>query len=402
MNLIERMLAKKAGLESVKPGQEITVSVDLALSHDVTAPMAIQQYRLIGAKRVYDPKKVVFIMDHNVPSSTIDSRRDQRLVKEFSDEFGTTLYNRAEGVCHQLAFEEKLYRHGDIVVGADSHTCTAGAGGAVAIPVGSTEIAAVMALGELDLEVPETHIIRITGKLNPYVYGKDVILHTIGRFTTNGFTDKAVVFTGDAVASLPQEEKMTIANMMIEMGAMIGYIDQGGEDLGEAEATIHDIAAADIVPCAACPSSPGNVKPLSEIAGTPISQAVVGSCTNGRYRDMEIAANVLRGRKVANGVNMVVVPASKRILEKMEQNGLTKIFRDAGAVVTNPGCGPCFGAHQGLLTKDDVAVSTTNRNFPGRMGDKQAKIYLASPRVVAESAVRGILTVPGTVKAEGN
>ncbi len=401
MTIIERMLARKAGLDRVTPGQEITVSVDLALSHDVTAPIAIQQFRQIGASRVYDPKKVVFIMDHVVPAATIDSRRDQRLVKEFADEFGATLYCRAEGVCHQLAYEEGLYRHGDVVVGADSHTCTAGAAGAVAIPVGSTEIAAVMALGELDLEVPETHVIRVNGKLSPFVYGKDVILHAIGRFGTGGFTDRAVVFTGDAIRSLPQEEKMTIANMMIEMGAMIGYIDQGGEDLGEAGAVVHDIDAATLVPVAACPSSPGNVKPLSQVAGVRISQAVLGSCTNGRYRDMEIAAGVLRGRKVADNVNMIVVPASRRILDKMEQNGLTKVFRDAGAVVANPGCGPCFGAHQGLLTKDDVAVSTTNRNFPGRMGDKKAQIYLASPRAVAESAVAGVLARPGTVTQEG-
>lgn len=397
MNRIEKMLAKKAGLDSVKAGQEITVSVDLVLSHDVTAPMAIQQFRSIGATRVYDPKKVVFVLDHNIPCSTVDARQGHRIINEFSAEFGTPLYNRAEGVIHQLAFEEGLYDHGDIVVGADSHTCTAGAKGAIAIPLGSTEAAAVMALGELDLEVPETHIVRFHGKLNPYVYGKDIILSVIGKFTTNGFTDRAVIFTGDAITTLPQSEKMTMANMMIEMGAMIGYIDQGGEDLGEADAIVHDIQAADIVPVAACPASPGNVKPLKEVAGTRISQAVLGSCTNGRYEDMVIAADVLRGRKVADGVNMVVVPASKRILDKMEDNGLTRVFRDAGCIVANPGCGPCFGAHQGLLTKDDVAVSSTNRNFPGRMGDKAAQIYLASPRVVAESAVAGTLVEPGTV-----
>ncbi|MCD8351771.1 MAG: hypothetical protein LUC93_14275 [Planctomycetaceae bacterium] len=400
MNIIERMLAAKAGLGHVEAGQEITVSVDLALAHDVTAPIAIQQFRSIGATRVYDPAKVVFVMDHNIPCSTVDSRRQHRIVQQFCDDFGTKLYNRAEGVIHQLAFEEGLYNHGDIVVGADSHTCTAGAKGAIAIPLGSTETAAVMALGELDLEVPETHIIRFHGEFGPYVYGKDVILTIIGRFTTNGFTDKAVVFTGDAIAKLPQSEKMTMANMMIEMGAMIGYIDQGGEDLGE-PAIVHDIQASEIVPVAACPASPGNVKPLSDVAGTRISQAVLGSCTNGRYEDMAIAAEVLRGRTVADGVTMVVVPASKRILDKMEENGLTKVFRDAGAIVTNPGCGPCFGAHQGLLTPDDVAVSSTNRNFPGRMGDKAAQIYLASPRVVAESAVAGTLVEPGTVVREG-
>lgn len=400
MNVIERILAEKAGLDSVRPGQEITVRVDLALAHDVTAPLAIGQFREIGCAAVYDPARVVFVMDHNIPCSTVDSRRQHRTVREFCDEFGTPLFDRAQGVVHQLAHEEGLYKRGDIVVGADSHTCTAGAAGAVAIPLGSTETAAVMALGELDLEVPEVHVIRVSGKLNPFVYGKDVILHLIGRFTTNGFTDRAVVFTGDAVTELPHSEKMTIANMAIEMGAMIGYIDQGNEDLGTPAAQ-HDIDAAAIVPVAACPPSPGNVRPLSEISGVAINQAVLGSCTNGRYPDMETAARVLRGRKVAPNVTMIVVPASRRILDQMEENGLTRVFRDAGAIVANPGCGPCFGAHQGLLTKDDVAVSSTNRNFPGRMGDKEAKIYLASPRVVAESAVAGKLVEPGTIVTEG-
>lgn len=399
MNDIEKILAKKAGLDHVKPGQEITVKVDLVMAHDVTAPIAIEQFRKIGVSRVYDPEKVVLFIDHNIPSSTIDSRKQHLTMQAFHEDFGVQFYKRSDGVLHQLAYEEGLYGAGDIIVGADSHTCTAGAHGAVAIPLGSTEAAAVMALGELDLEVPETHIIRINGKLNPFVYGKDIILHLIGRFTTNGFTDRAVIITGDAIASLPPEEKMTIANMMIEFGAMIGYIDQGSGGPGPGAAE-YDIDAAEIVPVAACPSSPGNVKPLSQLVGTRITQAVLASCTNGRYSDMEIAANVLQGRKVAPHVNLVVVPASRRILEQMEENGLVKVFRDVGAIVMNPGCGPCFGSHQGLLTKDDVAVSSTNRNFPGRMGDKAAQVYLASPRVVAESAVAGHLVMPGAITEE--
>lgn len=396
MNVIERILAKKANLAQVKENAEITVKVDLAIAHDVTGPIAIEQFRKIGVPKVYDRNRVAFIMDHNIPCSTVDSRKQHNIVRQFCQEYGTRLYDRSEGVIHQLAFEEGLYKRGDLIVGADSHTCTAGAHGVIAIPLGSTELAAVMALGELDLEVPRTHVIRVSGKLRPYVYGKDIILHTIGKFTTNGFTDQAVIFTGDAILGLPYEEKMTIANMMIEMGAMIGYIDQGDEEIGEVYAT-HEIDAQEIVPVAACPSSPGNVRPLSELRGIRIDQAVLASCTNGRYSDMQIAAEVLRGRKVASHVSMIVVPASRRILEQMEADGLTKVFRDAGAIVANPGCGPCFGSHQGLLTENDVAVSSTNRNFPGRMGDKQAQIYLASPRTVAESAVAGCLTEPGTI-----
>ncbi len=397
MNIIEKIIANKAGVDKVSVGEEVSVKVDLAIAHDVTAPIAIEQFRTVGIDKVYDKDKVVFVMDHNIPCSSVESRVQHKIVYAFCEEFGTKLYNRSEGVIHQLVYEEGLYKKGDIIVGADSHTCTAGAHGVVAIPLGSTETAAVMALGELDLEVPPVCVIEIEGELNEFVYGKDIILHTIGMFTTNGFTDRAVIFTGKAIFDLPYEEKMTISNMMIEMGAMIGYIDDGREPIGDVSVT-HKIDAKTIVPCAACPSSPGNVKPLSQIRGTKINQAVIGSCTNGRYSDMEIAASVLKGRKIANHVNMVIAPASKRIAEMMEENGLTKIFREAGAIITNPGCGPCFGSHQGLLTEEDTCISSTNRNFPGRMGHKNASVYLASPRVVAESAVMGFIVEPNTVR----
>ncbi|WP_352419330.1 aconitase/3-isopropylmalate dehydratase large subunit family protein [Proteiniborus sp.] len=396
MNIIERIIAKKANKETVKVGEELSVKVDLAIAHDVTGPLAVAQFMKIGVDKVFDKDKVVFVMDHNIPCSSVDSRIQHRTINEFCERFGAKIYGRSEGVIHQVVHEEGLYKKGDIVVGADSHTCTAGAYGAVAIPLGSTELAAVMALGELDLEVPETYLINVDGKLNPGVYAKDIILYVIGKFGTNGFTDKAVIFSGSTILGLSNEEKMTISNMMIEMGAMIGYIDQGNEEIGNVKKA-YNISALAIPPVAACPSSPGNVKPVKEVEGQKINQAVVGSCTNGRLSDLRIAAEVLKGRKVAQGVNMVVVPASKTVLDKMEEEGLTKIFREAGAIVTNPGCGPCFGAHQGLLAKEDVAISTTNRNFPGRMGHKEAKIYLASPRTVAESAVRGCITCPGTV-----
>lgn len=396
MNIIERIIAKKANKEIVKVGEELSVKVDLVIAHDVTGPMAIQQFKKIGVKEVYDKEKVVFVLDHNIPCSSVDARIQHRAIHEFCEEFGSKIYGRSEGVIHQIIHEDNLYKKGDIIVGADSHTCTAGAYGVVAIPVGSTEMSAVMALGEIDLEVPETYLINVDGQLSKGVYAKDIILYVIGKFGTNGFTDKAVIFSGSTILGLNNEEKMTIANMMIEMGAMIGYIDQGDEEIGDVKET-YCINASDLVPVAACPSSPGNVKPISEIKGQKINQAVIGSCTNGRYSDMKIAAEVLKCKKVAKGVNMIIVPASKRILDKMEEEGLTKIFRDAGAIVTNPGCGSCFGAHQGLLSKEDVAISTTNRNFPGRMGHKEAKIYLASPRTVAESAVMGYITSPGTV-----
>ncbi|WP_353893576.1 aconitase/3-isopropylmalate dehydratase large subunit family protein [Proteinivorax hydrogeniformans] len=400
MNIIEKIIAQKANKDFVKVGDEVTISVDLAIAHDVTAPMAIKQFKSINIDRVFNKDKVAFVMDHCIPCSTVESREQHNYIKEFSNQFGVKLFDKSEGVIHQVLREEKLCDTGDVVVGADSHTCTAGAYGALALPVGSTELAAVMALGTIDIEVPQTHLIKIEGQLKKGVYAKDIILHVIGKFGTNGFTDKGVIFTGETILNLTVEEKMTIANMMIEKGAMIGYIDQEKEMDTEKIGEVSDItciSAEDIKPVAACPSSPANIKPVEEIEGTKINQVVVGSCTNGRYSDMEIIANVLKDRKASDDVTLIVVPASKKVLDKMEENGLCKIIRDAGAIIINPGCGPCFGAHQGLLNKGDVAITTTNRNFPGRMGHKDAKIYLASPRVVAESAVKGYIVRPGTV-----
>ncbi len=396
INRIERIIAEHAHKSKVIVGEEVSVDVDLAIAHDVTAPIATDVFRKIGAKKVFDNKKVAFVADHNIPPSTVNSRKQHKTLRRFANDYNTCFYGNGEGVIHQLVYEEKLYKRGDIIVGADSHTCTAGAHGAVAIGVGSTELAAVMALGQIDIEVPPVSLIRISGARRKYVYGKDIILHIIGKFGTNYFTDRGVIVEGDTIRALSSDDKMTIANMMIEMGTMIGIVSDETEDIDSVEEVL-DIDADDIVPCVACPPSPGNVKPVSEIKDVVITQAVLGSCTNGRYSDMKIAAEVLRGKKVAPDVVFVVAPSSKRVAEKMDETGLTKIFRDAGAIVVNPGCGPCFGAHQGILDFDDVAISSTNRNFPGRMGHKQAQIYLASPRIVAESVVVGKITAPGTV-----
>lgn len=389
MNIIERILADKAKLPSVKAKDEITVPVDLAVAHDVTGPMAIEQFYKIGATKVFDKEKVVFVIDHNIPSSSVNSKLQHNTLKKFYKDMGVKLYHQGDGIIHQIIAEEGLYKKGDIVVGADSHTCTAGAFGAIAIPVGATELAAVLALGTIDIEVPQTFLIEVQGSLKPGVYSKDVILYMIAKFGIDGFTDKAVIFSGDTIRRMSFDEKMTISNMAIEMGAMISYVDQG-DSIGKAEETFR-INASEIEPQVACPYSPGNGRPVREVEGTPITQVVIGSCTNGRFSDMEIAARAIEGKKISDSVTMIVVPASKRIIQKMDEEGLTKIFRDAGAIVVNPGCGPCFGAHQGLLSEEDVAVSTTNRNFPGRMGHKNAKVYLASPRTAAESAVAGYI-----------
>jgi len=395
MNELERYLAKAAGRDLVQAGDDITVQVDLVISHDVTGPMAADEFEKIGIDRVYDPEKVVFVFDHIMPAATVDAKAMQNRVKRFSQKYGTTLFDKGQGVIHQVVAEAYPLPRGAVIIGADSHTCMAGASGVIAMGVGATELAATMATGTIDLEVPETFEIRLSGQLAPGVYAKDLILHLIGRFGTDGFTDRAVVYSGPALEGLTLDDKMTISNMGIEMGAMISYFAQA-QEVGPVQDRL-DLDLGQIPPSVACPPSPGNVVPVGEVAGTAVTQVVIGSCTNGRVSDMAIAAEVLAGKKVHENVTLIVVPASISIAQAMEDQGITRTLRAAGALVANPGCGPCFGGHLGLLTNDDVAVSTTNRNFPGRMGAREARVYLASPRTAAETAVAGKIVAPGTV-----
>lgn len=400
MNQIEKYLAQAAGLERVQAGDDITVRVDLVIAHDVTGPMAVEQFRRIGVDRVFDRDKVVFVLDHIIPAATVEAKVLHNVLKDFSRRYGVKVYGRSEGVIHQVVAEKHRLSRGAVLIGADSHTCTAGAYGALAIAVGATELAATMALGTIDLEVPEVYEIHIDGKLQPGVYAKDVILHLIGKFGTAGFTDKAVIYTGSTIDEMTMDDKMTISNMGIEMGTMISYFADPAQPVGPVK-KVYSLKAEEIPASVACPPNPGKVLPAEQMVGTKITQVVLGSCTNGRFSDMAVAAEVLQGRQVAEGVTLLVIPASKDITDQMEQRGLAQIFRAAGGIVTNPGCGPCFGAHMGLLADGDVAVSTTNRNFPGRMGHRDAKVYLASPRLAAESAVAGEIVAPGTVMPLG-
>lgn len=399
MNEIEQYLAKAAGKAKVAVGEDITVKVDLAVAHDVTGPLALPQFEEIGIDSVFDKAKVAFIIDHVFPAATVDARSNHNALLAFARKYGLRIYNQGEGVIHQLIAEEYHLPRGSILVGADSHTCTAGAYGALAFGVGSTELAAVMATGRLDIDVPPVTCLRLEGKLQPGVYAKDVVLHLIGRFGTDGFTDRGIIFAGSWVRQASLDERMTVSNMAIEMGAMLSYFSVNG-DPGEVAADVAiDVAA--IPPTAACPSSPGNTAPLAKVAGTPITHVVIGSCTNGRLSDMEEAAAVFARAPVHPDVSCIVLPASRRVAEAMEKKGLTAILRQAGAVVTNPGCGPCFGGHLGLVDETDVVAATTNRNFPGRMGAKGSKIYLVSPRAAAEAAAAGKLVVPGTTAPLG-
>jgi 3-isopropylmalate/(R)-2-methylmalate dehydratase large subunit len=397
MNIIEQYLAKAAGVESLELGQDVRCAVDLVVSHDVTAPMAITRFREIGVDRVFSREGVVMIMDHIVPAATVKAREGQWAMKDFAEQYGIKLYERSEGVCHQLVGERHRLAPGGIVVGADSHTGTCGGYGVIGIGVGSTEAAAAMATGYVDVEVPPVIRCRLSGRLPGNVFGKDVVLHLLRQFGTAGLTDKALLLTGTAAQALSEEERMTICNMGIEMGAFITLFDLTADaavgGAGEFAQTI-DVVLDELEPLAACPPSPGNVKAVRELAGVHLSQIVVGSCTNGRLNDMWQLVVRLKGKKVADSVALLVIPASDRVLAGMEERGWTKLLRDAGAVIANPGCGPCFGAHQGLVTMRDVVASTTNRNFPGRMGHRDGRIYLVSPATAAASALVGSLTVP--------
>jgi len=392
MNLIEKYLAKAAGKETVSPGMDLTCSVSYVAAHDVTAPIAIKMFRQIGVKQVFNPDRVALIVDHIYPASSEKARDNVWIMDDFAKEFGVHLYQRGEGVIHQLMYEKHRAQPGELVVIADSHTGTCGGYGAVGVGVGSTELAAAMATGKLDLEVPEVVQVYLTGKCPGNVFGKDIILYLGSKFGTDHLVDRALLFTGPGIEGLSVAERMTICNMGIELGSMITLFGTAEREPDTVEDLELDLGSLE--PMIACPFSPANVAPVSKVAGTAVTQVVVGSCTNGRLSDMEQVVKVFRGRKVSPEVNTLIVPASKEILEQMEERGWCKIMRDAGATVLNPGCGSCFGAHEGLTSARDVVVSTTNRNFPGRMGSMKANIYLASPATAAATALTGKITVP--------
>lgn len=392
MNLIEKYLAKAAHLESVKPGQDIRCQVSYVAAHDVTAPIAIRQFREIGIKKVFDPQRVLLVVDHIYPAASEKARNSFWEMSDFADEFGIKLYKSGEGVIHQLMYEHHQAQPGELVVIADSHTCTCGGYGAIGIGVGSTEAAAAMATGKLDLEVPEVVQVYLTGKLKKNVFGKDLILHLGEIFGADYLTDKGLLITGPGIEDFSIEERMTVCNMGTELGSMITLF--GSREKENDVQETREIHLNQLEPKVARPYSPVNVANVREMGELPVTQVVIGSCTNGRLNDMAQVARQLKGRKVHPRVNMLVFPASKDILEEMESRGWCKIIRDAGATMLNPGCGPCFGAHEGLISERDVVISTTNRNFPGRMGSVKGQIYLTSPATAAASAVAGKLVVP--------
>ena len=392
MNCIEKYLARAAGVEEAHAGDDLSCRVSYVAAHDVTAPIAIRMFREIGVKKVFDPDRVVLIVDHIYPAATEKARNSVWAMDDFAKEFGVHLYHRGEGVIHQLMYEKHRANPGDLIAIADSHTGTCGGYGVLGVGVGSTELAAAMATGKLDLEVPQVVQIHLTGRKPANVFGKDLILYLGSVFGTDYLVDKALLFTGEGIEDFSVAERMTVCNMGIEIGSMITIF--GTTALEPDTAEVREVDLSRLEPQIARPFSPANVVPVREVAGTPVTQVVVGSCTNGRINDMEQVAKAFAGKKVHPDVNTLIVPASKDVLDEMEKRGWCKIIRDAGATVLNPGCGPCFGAHEGLTSERDVVVSTTNRNFPGRMGSMKANIYLASPATAAATALAGKITVP--------
>lgn len=392
MNCIEKYLARAAGVEEAHVGDDLSCRVSYVAAHDVTAPIAIKMFREIGVKKVFDPDRVVLIVDHIYPAATEKARNSVWAMDDFAKEFGVHLYHRGEGVIHQLMYEKHRANPGDLIAIADSHTGTCGGYGVMGVGVGSTELAAAMATGKLDLEVPQVVQIHLTGKKPANVFGKDLILYLGSVFGTDYLVDKALLFTGEGIEDFFVAERMTVCNMGIEIGSMITIF--GTTALEPDTAEVREVNLSELEPQIARPFSPANVVPVREVAGTPVTQVVVGSCTNGRINDMEQVAKAFEGKKVHPDVNTLIVPASRDVLDEMEKRGWCKIIRDAGATVLNPGCGPCFGAHEGLTSERDVVVSTTNRNFPGRMGSMKANIYLASPATAAATALAGKITVP--------
>lgn len=417
MTMAEKILADHAGVRDVAPGQIVNAKVDVVLGNDVTAPIAIKALKDLGAEKVFDPSRVVLVPDHFTPNKDIKSAQQCKILREFAREQGLPYYFEIGqmGIEHALLPEQGLVVPGDLVVGADSHTCTYGALGAFATGVGSTDLAAAMILGELWFRVPESMLFIYYGAKREFVTGKDYILHTIGTIGVDGARYRAMEFTGEAIEALPMDERFTMSNMAIEAGGKAGLIPPDEVTLAYVKARAKrpwkvyksdsdaqyvetlEIDASSLEPVVALPHLPENVKPVAEVGTIPIDQVVIGSCTNGRITDLRQAASILKGKRVHPYVRLIVIPATQEIYRQAMNEGLFDVFLDAGGVVSTPTCGPCLGGHMGVLAEGERAVATTNRNFVGRMGHPKSEVYLANPYVAAASAVAGRIVHPREV-----
>lgn len=406
LTLIEKIIKNNTGV-AAKAGDIVTVNVDRVMIHDIFIPFVANKFEEMGFKKLWDPDKVVLIYDHLVPASQVDDTRHFKAGNEFVKKYGMKNIHRSDGICHQLMTEAGYVKPGDVVFGTDSHTTTYGCVGAFSSGIGYTEMASILGTGTLWVKVPETIRVNITGKLPENVMAKDIILKLIGDLGADGATYKALEFAGDTVDNMSVASRMSMSNMAIEAGAKCGLFSPDEKtaeycnveltdvqkDLkGDADANycrVINYKAEDFVPVMACPHNVDNVKPVSTLEGTEIDQVFIGSCTNGRLEDLMAAAEVLKGKKVAPFVKLIVTPASRKIYTEALENGTMKILADAGAIITHPSCGLCCGRTGGILTDGERVVATNNRNFLGRMGSSKVEIYLASPKTAAACAVAG-------------
>ncbi|NLU50757.1 MAG: 3-isopropylmalate dehydratase large subunit [Syntrophomonadaceae bacterium] len=417
MTITEKILAYHAGKERVEPGELINCRLDVVLANDITAPVAITEFEKLGLNEVFDREKVVLVPDHFTPNKDIKSAEQARYVREFARKYGIINYFEIGrmGIEHCLLPQEGLVLPGDLVIGADSHTCTYGALGAFATGVGSTDMAAGMATGEAWFKVPETIKFVYYGKMPRWLSGKDLILYTIGDIGVDGARYMAMEFTGEAIRELSMDNRFTMANMAIEAGGKNGIIEpdeitlayvkqrakrpyrlfQSDPDARYAEVREYNVSRLE--PQVAFPHLPENTRPVSEAQGITIDQVVIGSCTNGRLEDLQIAAGIMKGKKVHPEIRVIVIPGTQEIYLEALRQGLVEVFIEAGAAVSTPTCGPCLGGHMGILAKGEKALATTNRNFVGRMGHPESEVYLASPAVAAASAVLGRIAAPWEV-----
>lgn len=414
MTITEKILAAHAGKKTVVAGELINARVDLVLANDITAPIAIQEFKKTGAKQVFDKERIALIPDHFTPQKDIKAAEQCRLLKQFSKEQDLGLYFEVGrmGIEHAFLPEQGLVGPGDLVIGADSHTCTYGALGAFSTGVGSTDAAAAMATGECWFKVPESMKFIYFGKLNKWVGGKDLILHTIGDIGVDGALYRAMEFEGEAISALDMSGRLTMCNMAIEAGGKNGIMVPDAiteayvkgrarrpyslytSDADAQYVEIKEYDCSGIPLTVACPHLPSNTKPATELSHITIDQVIVGSCTNGRLEDLRVAAQIMKGRKVNPNVRMIIFPATQLIYQQAMKEGLLDIFIDAEAAVSTPTCGPCLGGHMGILAKGERALATTNRNFVGRMGHPESEVYLSNPAVAAATAVLGKIGTP--------
>ncbi|HOA79587.1 MAG TPA: 3-isopropylmalate dehydratase large subunit [Defluviitaleaceae bacterium] len=418
MTMTQKILAAHAGLDSVKAGQLIEANLDLVLGNDITTPVAVKEFQKVGIDKVFDKSKVAIVPDHFTPNKDIKAAEQCKFIREFA--YDKEIENYFEvgemGIEHALIPEKGLVVAGDVVIGADSHTCTYGALGAFSTGIGSTDMAAGMATGKTWFKVPSALKFVLKGKMSKWVSGKDVILHIIGMIGVDGALYKSMEFTGDGIANLTMDDRFTIANMAIEAGAKNGIFPVDEKTIAymkehstkeykvyEADEDaeyekVYEIDLSKIRPTVAFPHLPENTCTIDEVGDIKIDQVVIGSCTNGRMEDLRVAAKILKGKKVAKGVRCIVFPGTQKIYLQALEEGLVADIVKAGAVFSTPTCGPCLGGHMGILAKGERAVSTTNRNFVGRMGHPESEVYLASPAVAAASALTGKITNPEDIQ----